>query len=146
MDSFVLLPYESLAVSRTLMQWLLACLNFTLDSEDLLCWYKRKTRFLWTMAAAKAAENHRDEWGLTWYVRWGIYTSWVFKLQKVNNNCLLLTNTHMIITAQLSWNYSEICSWNKKRFCFKKRKLTTKWLYSRIHVWSRRKGIIVWNC
>ena len=48
MDSFVLLPYESLAVSRTLLQCLLACLNFTLDSEDL-CWYKRKHDFyeLW---------------------------------------------------------------------------------------------------
>ena len=42
MDSFVLVAYASLAVSRTLLQRLLACLNFTLDSEDLFCWYKRK--------------------------------------------------------------------------------------------------------
>ena len=42
MDSFVLLAYASLAASRTLLQRLLACLNFTLDSEDLFCWYKRK--------------------------------------------------------------------------------------------------------
>ena len=42
MDSFVLVAYASLAASRTLSQRLLACLNFTLDSEDLLCWYKRK--------------------------------------------------------------------------------------------------------
>ena len=35
MDSFVILVYESLAASRTLLQWLLACLNFTLDLEDL---------------------------------------------------------------------------------------------------------------
>ena len=27
------------------------------------------------MAAAQAAENHEDEWGLTWYFLWGIYTS-----------------------------------------------------------------------
>ena len=27
------------------------------------------------MAAAQGAENHRDEWGLTWYLQWGIYTS-----------------------------------------------------------------------
>ena len=44
MDSFVLVAYASLAVSRTLLQRLLACLNFTLDSEDLFCWYKRKHR------------------------------------------------------------------------------------------------------
>ena len=41
MDSFVLLAYASLAASRTLLQGLLACLNFTLDSEDLFCWYER---------------------------------------------------------------------------------------------------------
>ena len=33
MDSFVLLAYESLAASRTLFQQLLACLNFTLESD-----------------------------------------------------------------------------------------------------------------
>ena len=52
MDSFVLAAYASLAASRTLLQQLLAFLNFTLDSEDLFCWYKRKKWFLWTMAAA----------------------------------------------------------------------------------------------
>ena len=42
MDSFVLVAYASLEASRTLLQRLLACLNFTLDSEDLFCWYKQK--------------------------------------------------------------------------------------------------------
>ena len=42
MDSFALVAYASLAASRILLQQLLACLNFTLDSEDLFCWYKRK--------------------------------------------------------------------------------------------------------
>ena len=60
MDSFVLVAYVSLAASRTLLQRLLACLNFTLDSEDLFCWYKWKKWFLWTMAAAQTAENHGD--------------------------------------------------------------------------------------
>ena len=75
MDSFVLLAYASLAASRTLLQWLLACLNFTLESEDFSLWYKRKKWFLWTMAAAQAAENHGDDWGSTWYFLCGIYTS-----------------------------------------------------------------------
>ena len=65
----------SLVASRTLLQWLLACLNFTLDSEDLFCWYKWKEWFLWTMAPAQAVENHGDEWILTWYIWWGICTS-----------------------------------------------------------------------
>ena len=34
-----------MAASRTLSQWLLACLNFTLDSEDLSFWYKQKSDF-----------------------------------------------------------------------------------------------------
>ena len=40
MDSFVLVAYASLAALRTLLQRLLDCLNFTLDSEVLFCWYK----------------------------------------------------------------------------------------------------------
>ena len=40
MDSFVLVAYASLVVSRTLLQQLLAYLNLTLDSEDLFCWYE----------------------------------------------------------------------------------------------------------
>ena len=40
MDSLVLVAYASLAASRTLLQQLLACLTFTLDSEVLFSWYK----------------------------------------------------------------------------------------------------------
>ena len=42
MDSVVLLAYASFAASRTLLQELLACLNFPLDSGDLFYLYKRK--------------------------------------------------------------------------------------------------------
>ena len=37
--------------------------------------------FLWTMGAAQAAENHGDEWGLTWYLRWGIYSQGVIQAE-----------------------------------------------------------------
>ena len=74
MDSF-LVAYASLAASATLLQRLLACLNFTLDSEDLFWWYKRKKWFLWPIATVQAFGNHGDEWGLTLYLRWGIYAS-----------------------------------------------------------------------
>ena len=46
MVSFVLSEYASLAASRTLLQRLLACLNFNLDSEDLSFWCKQKKGFL----------------------------------------------------------------------------------------------------
>ena len=42
MDSFVSLAYASLAASRTFLQQLLACQNFTLESEDFSLWYKQK--------------------------------------------------------------------------------------------------------
>ena len=60
MDSFLLIAYASLAASQTLLQWLLAFLNFTLEPEDLSYWYERKKWFLWPMTAAQAAENHGD--------------------------------------------------------------------------------------
>ena len=40
--SFVLVAYENLPAPRTLLKQLLACLSFTLDSEDLFCWWKPK--------------------------------------------------------------------------------------------------------
>ena len=43
-DSFVAVAYASLSVSRTFLQRLVASLNFTLDSQDLFCWYKRKKK------------------------------------------------------------------------------------------------------
>ena len=58
-----------LAASRTVLQWLLAWLNFTLDKEDLFCCYKWKCwkprRWMWL---AQAPEKHGDEWGLTIYL------------------------------------------------------------------------------
>ena len=68
MDSFVLVAYASLTALRTFLQQLLAYLSFTLDSQDLFCWYKWKKWFLWTMAAAQGAENYGYEWGLMWYL------------------------------------------------------------------------------
>ena len=43
MDSFVLLAYTISAALITILQRLLACLNFVLDSENLFCWYKQKS-------------------------------------------------------------------------------------------------------
>ena len=69
MDCFGLLADASLAAARTLLQQLLVCLNFTLDSEDLFCWYKLKKLFLWIMTVALIAKTKtdRDERDLTWH-------------------------------------------------------------------------------
>ena len=37
-------------------------------------WCKQNKWLLWIMTTAQEAENHGDEWGLTWYLRWEIYT------------------------------------------------------------------------
>ena len=37
-------------------------LNFTVDSEDLFCFYKWKKWFLWAMSVVQVAENHGDRW------------------------------------------------------------------------------------
>ena len=42
MDSFALLAYARLAASRTLLQQLLAWLNYNLDLDGLFSWYKLK--------------------------------------------------------------------------------------------------------
>ena len=121
MDSFVLVAYASLAASRTLLQRLLACLNFTLEAEDLSFWYKRKKWFLWAMAAAQAAENHGDEWGLTWYLRWGIYiNSNLNPLTKITSSSrstkfkdILLQNMSQMITKTIPLkhkNSHKLCS------------------------------------
>ena len=64
MDSFVLLAYAKSVASKTLLQWLLASLNFTLDLNYPVGKNKKNQKLL--MAAAQAAENHGDESSLTY--------------------------------------------------------------------------------
>ena len=40
-----------------------------------------------SLAAVKAAENHRDEWGVTWYLQWDMYKpipTLISKIQELN--------------------------------------------------------------
>ena len=70
MDFFFFSAYASLAGWRTLLQRLLACLNFILDSEDLFCCKNEKSDFyeLWqqhkqleTMEISEARPDTYDE-------------------------------------------------------------------------------------
>ena len=60
---FVSVTYASLVASRDLLKILLACLNFTLDVEDLLGTDEKK-KVSMRYDIAQAAENHGDEWDL----------------------------------------------------------------------------------
>ena len=114
MESFILLTYATLAASRTLLQRLLSCLNFTLDSEDLSFWYKQKKWFLWTMAAAQAAENHGDEWCLTWYLTMrDIY---------INSNLNSLSK----FTSSRSTEFKDILPWNISQMITKTIPISTR--------------------
>ena len=68
MHSFVLLAYAGLAASRTFLQQLIACLNFTLEIRKIYCLYKWKSDFyeLWqqhkqlkTMKLSQASFMHQ---------------------------------------------------------------------------------------
>ena len=64
MDSFVLVVYASLPASRTLLHRVLVCLNFTLDSEDLFCWYKQKSDYdeLWQHHKLLKTKEMKEIW------------------------------------------------------------------------------------
>ena len=58
-DPFGLLAEASLAASRTLWWWLIVCLNFTLDTKALFCWYKQE---LWQQHKQLKTVEMNDAW------------------------------------------------------------------------------------
>ena len=116
------------------MKRLLTCLNITLDSEDLSCWHKRKKWFLWTMAAA----NHGDEWGFTWYLRCGIYTSvltWIHIYINSNLNSLTKFTSSSKITE-----FKDILPWNISQMITKTILISTRIFISN----AMKRGIPLW--
>ena len=129
MDFFVLLAYASLAASRTLLQWFLTCLSFILHSGDLSFWCKWKKWFLWTMAAAQAAENHGDEWwDLTWYFWQG----------NSNQNPL----TKFSSSSSRSTEFKDILPWNISQIITKTIPISTSIVIS--YVMKRGMPLWIW--
>ena len=64
MDSIVVLAYPNLAFSRTLKQPFSLLELYSRFRSFILSVQTKKQRFQWTMAAALAAENHGDQWGI----------------------------------------------------------------------------------
>ena len=75
------------------------------------------------MAAAKAAENHGDEWGLTWYLQWGMYTSisaWIHSQDSLaaaeaEAEDILPYNISQIITKTIPISTKIVISYMMKR-------------------------------
>ena len=72
-------------------------------------WYKRKKWFLWAMVAAQTAENYGDWWGLTWYLRWMMYTPippWTY----TKNSDVILRNIPQLIVKTVLISTSLVIS------------------------------------
>ena len=71
---FFLLAYASFATSKPLFATITSVSELYFRSRRFILLVQIKKWFLWAMATAQAAENLGDEWGLTWYLRCGLYT------------------------------------------------------------------------
>ena len=122
-----------LTASRTLLQQLLACLNFPLDSEHLFCWYKWNKWFLQTMVAAPAAANHGNKWGLTWFLQWEILTSTSY----INSD---LNPLKKFTSSSRSDEFKDILTWNISEMITKIIPISKKIVTSH----STKQGILFW--
>ena len=97
MDSFVLLAYTISAALITILQRLLACLNFALDSENLFCWYKQKSDLYELWQQLKQLKTM--EMSVTWPDTYDdIY---------INSNL-----KRLIISSSKSTEFKDILPWN----------------------------------
>ena len=127
MDSFALLAYAHLAASRILFQWLLACLNFTLDSEDLFCWYRQKSGFYELWQQHKLLITMEGRFDLILTMR-DIY---------INSNLNLLTK---LTSSSRSTEFKDILQWNISQMITKTIPISTRIVISYAMKW----GILLW--
>ena len=120
MDSFVLWGYTCLAASKTLLQELLTCLNFTLDSKDLFCWYKQKMNYGSSTSSWKPWRSVRLDLILTMS---NIY---------INSNL----NPHTKFTSSSrSTEFKDILSWKISHMITKTIPISTKIVKSFVIKW-----------
>ena len=95
--TLVLLGYASLEASRTLLQKLLACLTFTLDSEDLFYWYTWQSDFygLWQQHKQLKTMEMKEAWPDT-------YTHWVLWCTMHKELIFLLHQTLLGVPVKIS--------------------------------------------
>ena len=82
------------------------------------------------MAAARAAENHVDEWGLTWYFLWGIYTY-------INANLNPLTK---FTSSSRSIKFKDNLPWNMSQMIMKTIPISMRIVIS----YAEKQGILMW--
>ena len=108
-DLFIFLAYLSLAASRTLLERLLSCLNFTLDSKYLFYRYKQRKWFMWVMAALSTKCCHIFGKELYRFVHY--FT--LINLCTILKKCFCFLNACRLLTAIL------FCDYHVLGFCWK---------------------------
>ena len=124
MNSFVLLADASLTASRILLQRFLACLNFTIDSEDSLLVQTKKWK----------------PWG-----RVRVYLIFTMSDIYINSNLNLLAK----FTSSRSTEFNFIVPWNISQMLIKITPISTRSvsyvMKQGIPLWVRRKVSGNWN-
>ena len=125
MDSF-LLAYVSLAASRNLLQQLIACLGFTLGSEDVFCWYK---------VISKNYGRSKCSWK-PW--RW-VKLDLTLKMRNIyiNSNVYPLTK---FTSSSKSTEFKDILPWNISQIIIKTVPISTSVVIS----YAIKRGIPLW--
>ena len=108
MDSFVLVAYPSLAASRTLLQWLLACLNFTLDSAG-------------TNKKQKISGSSKSCWTSWRWVRFDLILT--MRDMYINSNLNPLTK---FTSSSRSTEFKDILPWNISQMITKTIPISTR--------------------
>ena len=97
-----------------------------LEKQDSV---RQKKWILWTMAAAQAAENHGDKWGLTWYLWWRIHTSiptW--------------THSQNFTSSSRSTDFKDTLPWNISQMITKTIPISTRIVIT----YAVKRGIPLW--
>ena len=128
MDSFVLLAYASLAASRTLLQQLLACLNFTLYLRFILLVQMKKVI---SMNSGSSTSSWRS-----W--RW-VRVDLIFSMRDIYINSNLNSLTKFTSSSR-SINFINIFPWNISQMIMKTVPMSKRIVIS----YAMKQGIPLW--
>ena len=128
MDSFVLVAYASLAASRTYLQWLLACPNFTLGSEDLLLLQMKKV-------ISMNYDSSTSSWKPWRWVRLDL----IFYMRDIYINSNLNPVTKFTSSSR-STEFKDILQWNICQMITKTMPTSTRIVIS----YAMKQGIPFW--
>ena len=109
-------------------QQLLACLNFTLDSEDLFCWYKQKKWFL----NCDSSTSHWKPWSL-------VRIDLILTMRDIHINSNLNSFTKFT-SSNRSTEFKDIFQWNISQIITKTVPLSKRIVISYVMKWP----ILLW--